>query len=77
MSRLTIEFPEDLDDVLAERVKESGATSVEEYVLSLVRADSMSAQLDAILLERSRGPFTELGENWMEEVREAAAKLRE
>jgi hypothetical protein len=76
---VTIALPDDLETVLAQRVQAAGAASREEYLLQLVEDDCAKAKIDAVLLERSKGPFVEFtpDEAWMERIREKAKKLRE
>jgi hypothetical protein len=74
MSTLTIHLPEPLDATLAERVKNSGARSKEEYLLSLVESDCAAGTLESVLMERMTGPFAPLEPDWRDRVRSAAAR---
>ena len=77
MSTVTITLPDPLDATLAERVKNSGALSKEEYLLSLVESDCAAGELERVLAERMGGPFAPLEPDWKERVRSAAAKRTE
>jgi hypothetical protein len=72
MSKLTIALPDSLDAAFAERVKNSGASSKEEYILSLVEADCAVEELDRVLIDRMDGPFEPLEPDWKERVRSLA-----
>jgi hypothetical protein len=74
MSTLTIHLPELLDATLAERAKTSGASSKEEYLLSLVESDCAVGTLESVLTERSAGLFAPLEADWKDRVRSAAAE---
>lgn len=74
MSTFTIELPEQLNATLAERVKASGARSMEEYLLGLVESDCAAGELERVLAERMNGPFAPLESDWKEQVRKAAAR---
>ena len=73
MSTLTIHLPELLEATLAERVKTSGASSKEEYLLSLVESDCAAGTLERVLTERMAGPFAPLEPDWRDRVRSLAA----
>jgi hypothetical protein len=75
MSRITVAVPDPLDAALNERMKAVGAQSKEEYLLALVEADCAASELDQTLLDRSAGPFLPLPDDWMNQVRDAAARL--
>lgn len=77
MSTVTITLPDPLDATLAERVKNSGARSKEDYLLSLVESDCAAGELEHVLAERMGGPFAPLEPDWKECVRSAAAKRTE
>ncbi len=72
---ITIELPEPLDASLTERMKASGARSKAEYLLRLVESDCAAGTLEAVLTERTNGPFSPLEPNWKDQVRLAASKL--
>lgn len=74
MSTVTVRFPEQLEATLADRVKISGANSVEEYLIGLVEEDVAAGELDSVLSSRMSGPFEPLEEDWKERVRGTAAK---
>jgi hypothetical protein len=74
MSTLTIELPDPLDAALTERLKASGASSKEEYLLGLVESDCAVGELERVLAERMAGPFETLEPDWKERVRSAAAR---
>ena len=74
MSKLTIALPDNLDAVLAERVKASGARSKEEYLVALVESDCAASDLEHVLAERLRGHFAPLEKDWKAQVRKNAAK---
>ncbi len=77
MSVLTIELPANLDAALAERVKSSGLSSKEEYLINLVESDCVGGPLEDVLAERLKGPFAPLEPDWKERVRSAPAKRME
>jgi hypothetical protein len=77
MATLTIHLPEPLDATLTERVKTSGASSKEEYLLSLVESDCAAGTLERVLTERLAGPFAPLEPDWKARVRSAAASRTE
>lgn len=74
MSTLTIALPDNLDAVLADRVKASGARSKEEYLVALVESDCATGHLEQVLMERLGGPFAPWEADWKERVRSGAAK---
>ena len=74
MSKLTIDLPDDLDAVLAERVKASGVRSKEEYLVALIEADCAGSDLEHVLAERLGGSFSPLEADWKERVRHHAAR---
>ncbi len=77
MSTVTIQLPDRLNANLAERVKTSGASSMEEYLVQLVEWDVATGELDSVLENRMNGPFEPMEEDWKERVRSAAAKRSE
>jgi hypothetical protein len=74
MSTITVAVPDPLDAALIERMKVVGANTKEEYLLGLVEADCAASELEQILAERSAGAFIPLPDDWMNQVREAAAR---
>jgi hypothetical protein len=74
MSTVTIHLPDGLEANLANRVKTSGASSMEEYLLRLLEWDVAVGELDSVLANRLNGPFAPLEEDWKERVRSAAGK---
>jgi hypothetical protein len=74
MSTITVSVPDALDAALAERIKDLGALTKEEYLLGLVKADCAAGELERTLAERSAGPFQPLPEDWMNQVREFASR---
>jgi hypothetical protein len=79
MSTVTLALSDKLETALAQRVQAAGAASQEEYLLQLVENDCALGEIDAVLLERMKGPFIEVtpDEAWMERIREKARQLRE
>ena len=79
MSTVTIELPDELEATLAQQVEAAGAASTEEYLLQLVEDHCAQTRIDAVLVERLKGPFVEFtpDEAWVERIREKARKLRE
>jgi hypothetical protein len=75
MSTITVSVPEALDAALAERIKDVGARTKEEYLLSLVEADCAAGELERTLEDRSAGPFRPLPADWMDQVRKIANQL--
>jgi hypothetical protein len=71
---LTIDLPEPLDAALTERLKTSGASSEEEYLLRLVESDCVAGELERVLEERMGGPFDPLESDWKERVQSVVAK---
>lgn len=78
MSTVTLAFSDELQAAVAQRVRETGAASTQEYLLRLIEADCARGDLERILLERSKGPFTPLEPDWKEKViQRAKAHLEE
>jgi hypothetical protein len=79
MSTLTIALDDELETAFAQRVQAVGAASREDYLRQLVEDDCERGKIDAVLLERLKGPFVPFtpDEDWKERVRENARKLRE
>ena len=74
MSTVTIALTDELDAVLAERMKAAGARSKEEYLLGLLESDCAASDLERVLAERMAGPFTPLESDWKERVRATVAR---
>ncbi len=74
MSTITVAVPDLLDAAMAERIKAIGARSREEYLLNLVEADCAASELEALLTERTAGPFAPLPGDWKDQVRTAARR---
>lgn len=74
MPTLTIALPDGLDAVLAERFKILGASSKEEYLLSLVESDCAAGDLENTLAARLAGPFAPLEAGGKDRVRGLAAR---
>ncbi len=76
MSTITVALPDDLDAMLAERIRAVGAESKEAYLLTLVESDCAAGALEETLSARLDGPFEPLEEDWKERVRQSASRLR-
>jgi hypothetical protein len=74
VSTITISVPDPLDATLTERMNAVGASSKEQYLLSLVEADCAANELEQKLAERWDGPFAPLASDWKDQVRQAAAQ---
>ena len=77
MSTITVALPDDLDALLAERIRVAGAESKEAYLLTLVESDCAASALEETLAARMSGPFEPLEQDWKERVRQAAGNLRQ
>ena len=75
MSTVTLALPDPLDAALTERMKASGASSKEEYLLQLIESDCAASELEQVLEERLAGPFAPFEKDWKDRVRRAAAKF--
>ena len=85
--RHTVSFNGDLDQLMTDRIRQGGFSSVSEYVRQAVREEiqrSERAKLDTLLLDRLRDPDfspvtaedTDRLRSRIEEAREAARKTR-
>jgi hypothetical protein len=74
MSKLTIALPDNLDAMLDERAKASGAGSKEDYLVALVESDCAIGDLERVLVERLGGRFAPLEADWKDKVRKSASK---
>ncbi|MEO6182747.1 MAG: hypothetical protein ABIP71_06560 [Verrucomicrobiota bacterium] len=72
MSTVTISLPDALDAQIENRFKTGGFRSKEEYLLALAREDCEQSELEMVLEERCKGPFSPLESDWKERVRKAA-----
>jgi hypothetical protein len=77
VSKITVAVPDLLAVAMNERMREVGALSQEDYLLSLVEADCATAQWEQLLAQRLAGPFLPLPADWKEQVRRASRERSE